>query len=90
MNQAPQNQSDPRFENLLAKAETHQRQFRPKETAAMEKAGTLRPVLRKRTRACWEALKAARKQGLNLIEAGEIAYPTILLPDEKEQPSLNQ
>jgi hypothetical protein len=77
--------SDQRFTNLLSKAETHQCQFRPNETKRLEANGTLMSVLRQRTRECWPALEAARKSGLNLIEANEIAMPSILMPDEKEE-----
>ncbi len=79
--------SDPRFQNLLAKAETHQRQFRPKETVRLEREGRLTTVLQERTHACWESLKAARQQGINMLEAQEVAFPMILLPDESEDRS---
>jgi hypothetical protein len=78
---------DPRFESLFAKAETHQRQFRPNETKRLEASGQLMSVLRERTQACWETLKSARKSGLNLIVANEIAMPNILLPDEDQNDS---
>jgi hypothetical protein len=76
--------SDPRFQNLLAKADAHQRQFRPKETAELEKSGNLESVLVQRTELCWAMLKQARETGANLLEAEELAYPTILLPAEDE------
>jgi hypothetical protein len=75
---------DPRFQNLLAKAETHQRKFRPRETAQLEAENRLAAVLEERTAACWESLKAARRSGLNILEAEEEALPMILLPEEEE------
>ena len=74
---------DPRFQNLLAKAETHQRKFRPRETALLEANGTLTQVLEERTKECWEILSQARKAGMNMIEAQEEAFPIILLPEEE-------
>lgn len=73
---------DPRFQNLLAKAETHQRKFRPRETARLERQGRLIEVLQERAQSCWESLSVARNRGLTLIEAQEEASPMILLPDE--------
>jgi hypothetical protein len=77
---------DERFINLLAKAETHQWQFRPKETAQLEQENQLATVLFERTKSCWETLKTARQSGLTLAEAQEVAFPIILVPDEDEQP----
>jgi hypothetical protein len=77
---------DDRFINLLAKAETHQRQFRPKETAELEQENQLATVLFERTKGCWENLKAARQSGMTISEAQEVAFPIILVPDEEEQP----
>jgi hypothetical protein len=74
----------PAFQNLLAKAETHQRRFRPNETEQLEREGKLDEVLMIRRRACWDELKAARRSGMTLIEAQEIAFPIILLPDEDD------
>lgn len=74
--------ADPRFQNLLAKAETHQRKFRPMETARLEQDGRLEAVVEQRARACWDSLKAARHAGMNLFEAEEVALPLILLPAE--------
>jgi hypothetical protein len=76
----------PAFQNLLAKAETHQREFRPKETERLEREGKLEEVLMIRTRACWDELKAARSSGMRLDEAKEVALPLILVPDEDEEP----
>jgi hypothetical protein len=81
----PELLEDPRFQNLLAKAETHQRKFRPKETAALEREGRLTAVLLERTLICWESLSAARRRGMKMLEAQEVALPMILLPDEDEQ-----
>ena len=75
---------NPVFINLLAKAETHQFKFRPKESARMEKDKTLAPVLLERTKNCWETMIAARQMGHTQSEAQEIAFPLILLPDETE------
>ena len=44
----------PAFQNLLAKAETHQRKSRPNETARLEVQGRLKSELEQRTQACWE------------------------------------
>jgi hypothetical protein len=76
--------ADERFQNLLGKAETHQRKFRPRETAKLEAEGGLTTVLQERTQSCWESLKAARKRGMTLMEAQEEAFPIILLPDEDD------
>jgi hypothetical protein len=74
----------PAFQNLLAKAETHQHQFRPKETEQLQREGKLEEVLMLRTQLCWDSLKACRKAGMNMVEAQEIAFPYILLPDEDD------
>jgi len=76
---------NPVFINLLAKAETHQFEFRPKETARLEKQNQLAPVLLERTKNCWETMIAARQSGHTQSEAQEIALPIILLPDETDQ-----
>jgi hypothetical protein len=76
--------ADPRFQNLLAKAETHQREFRPNETERLEMEGRLMDVLIQRARECWDSLKSARKAGMHPWEAEEVALPLILLPDETE------
>lgn len=75
---------DRRFQALLAKAETHQRKFRPKETEALERTGQLIARLQERTLTCWDSLTAARKRGMTMLEAQEEAFPMILLPDEDE------
>jgi hypothetical protein len=74
--------TSPAFQNLRGKAETHQWQFRPKESERLEKEGRLTAVIEERTRTCWESLKAARRSGMNLSEAKEVALPMILLPEE--------
>ena len=76
--------ADQRFQNLLAKAETHQRKFRPLETERLEKDNLLIQTLLERTQTCWLALKSARQGGMTMLEAQEIAFPIILLPDENE------
>jgi hypothetical protein len=75
----------PVFQNLRAKAETHQRQFRPKETGNLHKAGTLHHVLDQRTENAWNVLVDSRAAGMHQNEAEEVALPHILLPSEKEQ-----
>ncbi len=75
----------PAFQNLRAKAETHQLQFRPKETARLRKAGTLDKVLDERTQSAWNALQDCRNNGMHLNEAEELAYPMMLLPSEREE-----
>ena len=75
--------ADPRFQNLYAKAEAHQDQFRPKETAQLEALNELESILQQRTKRSWDSLKAARKAGMTLMEAQEIAFPYILVPAEK-------
>jgi hypothetical protein len=77
--------ADQRFQNLLSKAETHQRKFRPKETEKLEQEGRLTEILQERTLSCWESITAARKRGMTLLEAQEEAFPMILLPDENEE-----
>jgi hypothetical protein len=75
----------PAFQNLRAKAETHQREFRPEETKRLEKNGQLDQVLDERTESCWNTLADCRAAGMHMNEAEEIALPTILLPSETEQ-----
>jgi hypothetical protein len=75
--------NDPRFQNLLAKAEAHQWKFRPRESERLSSTGTLQALLQERTKECWELLVAARKAGHSLSEAQEIAYPKILVPSEE-------
>lgn len=74
--------SDPRFQNLLGKAESHQWKFRPKESALLDSTGELVPMLQRRTKECWELLSISRKAGMSLSEAQEVAYPKILVPSE--------
>ena len=74
--------SDPRFQNLLGKAEAHQWKFRPKESARLDLTGELLPLLQQRTKECWELLSVSRKSGMSLSEAQEIAYPKILVQGE--------
>jgi hypothetical protein len=81
---------DQRFQNLLAKAESHQQQFRPRETEKLEQEGHLTEILQERALNCWESLTAARKRGMTMLEAEEEALPMILLPDEDEGPQLEQ
>jgi hypothetical protein len=47
------NLADERFQNLFAKAETHQRKFRPKETVRLESQNRLTPLLQERTLNRW-------------------------------------
>lgn len=74
--------TDPRFQNLLGKAEAHQWRFRPRESARLEAAGELMAELQTRTEECWDSLKACRQSGMTLTEAQEVAYPIILLQSE--------
>ncbi len=74
--------ADPRFENLLAKAESHQWQFRPQESERLAASGELRPLLQSRTRECWDELKACRRAGMNMGEAQEVAFQKILVAAE--------
>ena len=59
----------PAFQNLRAKAETHQLQFRPKESARLKASGQLNQVLDERALSAWNILSDARKSGQNMIEA---------------------
>ena len=74
--------SDPRFQNLLGKAESHQWKFRPRESERLDSTGELLPMLQRRTKECWEVLSTSRKAGMSLSEAQEVAYPKILVPSE--------
>jgi len=74
--------TDPRFQNLLGKAESHQWKFRPKESELLDSTGELLPMLQRRTKECWEVLSISRKAGMSLTEAQEVAYPKILVPSE--------
>jgi hypothetical protein len=81
----------PAFQVLRAKAETHQLQFRPKQTKELQADGTLGEVLDERTQSAWNIL-ADRRNGMHLHEAEEIALPLILVRSEKqdEQDQLDQ
>lgn len=68
-----------------AKAETHQLQFRPKESLKLKNNGTLSQVLDQRTLSAWNALRDCRANGMNQNEAQEVAFPNMLLPSESEQ-----
>ena len=84
-NISPELLNDQRFRNLLGKAATHQRKFRPTETKRLEKADLLMKTLLERTQTCWLALKNARQSGMTMQEAQELAFPIILLPDERDE-----
>ena len=75
----------PAFQVLRAKAETHQVQFRPKESLRLHNQGRLEQVLDERTEQAWNVLSDCRKNGMNLNEAEELALPYILLSSEKEE-----
>lgn len=78
--------SNPVFQNLLAKAETHEWEFRPKEAERLEAEGKLQDLLVLRTKACWDELRACRRSGMTQWEAEEVALPLILVPDEQAKP----
>src|SRR5450432_1928021 len=46
----------PAFQNLRDKAETHQLQFRPKESKLLKKHRTFNQVLDERTQSAWNAM----------------------------------
>jgi hypothetical protein len=75
----------PAFQNLRAKAETHQLQFRPKESHRLQQQGTLDQTLDQRTESAWNALQDSRANGMHQNEAEEVALPNILLPSEQEE-----
>ena len=75
----------PAFQALRAKAETHQLQFRPKESLRLQNSGTFGKVLDERTLSAWNALRDCRANGMNQHEAEEVALPNILLPSEQEE-----
>ena len=75
----------PVFQHWRAKAETHALQFRPQESARLQKQGKFQQVLDQRTESFWNALVDARSRGANLNEAEELALPNILLPSENEE-----
>lgn len=75
----------PAFQNLRAKAESHQLQFRPKETEALQKSGKLQETLDQRTESAWNVLRDNRANGMHQHEAEEVALPHILLPSEKQE-----
>ena len=74
------------FQVLRARAEDHQEQFRPNETAKLRQQGQLDRVLDQRTQSAWNALADARANGASLYAAEEVALPMILLPAEKRSP----
>lgn len=75
----------PAFQNLLAKAETHQLQYRPKESQHLKKQGTFQKTIEERTQSAWNSLQDELKAGANQHEAEEVALPNILLPSEKDE-----
>jgi hypothetical protein len=82
VNEMDELMTDPRFQNLLGKAESHQWKFRPKESKLLDSTGELLPMLQRRTKECWELLTVSRKAGMSLSEAQEVAYPKILVQSE--------
>lgn len=82
--------TNPVFQNLLGKAETHEWEFRPKEAERLEAEGKLQSLLVQRTKACWDELRACRRSGMTQWEAEEVALPLILVPDETENPNENK
>src|SRR5215469_3341158 len=75
----------PAFQALRAKAQTHQFQFRVKESERLKQLGKLDEVLDSRTESAWNALLDCRRNGMNQHEAEEVALPNILLPSEQEE-----
>lgn len=75
----------PVWQNLRAKTESHQLEFRPKETSRLQAKGKLSEVLDQRTQDCWNSLVDCRKAGMNQNEAEEVALHPILLPDERAE-----
>jgi hypothetical protein len=75
----------PAFQSLRAKAETHQLQFRPRESARLKKSGQFESLIDQRTEQAWNALADARKSGLHLNEAEELALPIILVKSEYQE-----
>ena len=75
----------PVFQHLRAKVETHQLQFRPKESLRLQNQGKLHEVLDRRTESAWNTLADCPAAGMHLNEAQEVAFPHILLPDEKDE-----
>jgi hypothetical protein len=76
----------PAFQVLRDKAECHQRHFRPRETARLEKENQLDEVLDTRTESCWNTLAQQLANGAPLYAAEEVALPYILLPEERKSP----
>ena len=60
-------------------------EIRPSETKTLEKDDLLMKTLLERTQTCWLALKNARQSGMTMQEAQELAFPIILLPDERDE-----
>jgi hypothetical protein len=75
----------PGFQALRAKAETHQLQFRPKESERMKQNNSLDEILDSRAESAWNSLKDNLANGANLNEAEEIALQNILVLSEKEE-----
>jgi hypothetical protein len=50
----------------------------------LERDGQLTATLQERTQTCWEVLRTTRQNGMTMLEAQEIAFPIILLPDEND------
>jgi hypothetical protein len=74
----------PAFQVLRTKAETHQLQFRPKQSQELQEQGTLGEVLDERTQSAWNILADCRRNGMHLNEAEELALPLILVRSEKQ------
>lgn len=74
----------PAFQNLRAKAESHQLKYRPKESQQLKDRGTLNSALDERAESAWNILQDARANGQHQNEAEELANE-ILLPRSEKQ-----
>jgi hypothetical protein len=74
----------PVFQHWRAKAETHQLQFRPAESARLKAQGIFDEVIDSRTESLWNAMVGAKAAGAEQHEAEELTLDIILLPLETE------
>jgi hypothetical protein len=79
----------PAFQNLLAKVETNYYRNRPQEAVKLEAAGTLPALLQERAAQAWAILSQARKSGMEMYQAEELAadliYPRLESVDRDDE-----
>jgi hypothetical protein len=75
----------PAFQNLLAKVETNYYRNRPQEAVKLEATWTLPALLQERAAQAWAILSQARKSGMEMYQAEELAADLIYPLLESEE-----